>query len=157
MQVNHSSLAIFLYLPSNTYLKSHWVSLYNTISRANVVLANIDRVSFTDALKQQYTAEAKFLRAVMYFHLVRYLGRCAFGDQPFQYNRWLKLPRIPSAKGQRQFYAPDSSRFKRCFEQCLPNLQAGAELVALSKAAINATLGQVYLTMATTQDQAESH
>jgi hypothetical protein len=31
----------FSILPSNTYLKSHWVSLYGTVTRANVVLSNI--------------------------------------------------------------------------------------------------------------------
>ncbi|MEO7768964.1 MAG: RagB/SusD family nutrient uptake outer membrane protein, partial [Ferruginibacter sp.] len=65
----------FAVSPSNTYLYSHWVALYTPISRANLVLSVIDSVKFADAnTKTQYKAEMKFIRALMYFNLVREFG-----------------------------------------------------------------------------------
>jgi hypothetical protein len=142
----------FSILPSNTYLKSHWVSLYGTISRANVVLSNIDRVSFPDpALKQQYTAEAKFLRAVMYFHLVRIWGDVPLVTKQLSFG---EVAENTVREKQAVVYAQIVADLKDALNSALPNLQAGGSLGRVSKAAINATLGQVYLTMATTQDQA---
>jgi len=143
----------FSILPSNTYLKSHWVSMYTTISRANVVLSNIDQVTFTDpAVKQQYVAEAKFLRAVAYFHIVR-----LWGDVPLV-TKQLVTPEDVAANTFREkqatIYALIVADLKDALNSNLPNLQTGAGIGRTSKAAINATLGQVYLTMATTQDQA---
>jgi hypothetical protein len=143
----------FSILPSNTYLKSHWVSLYNTVSRANVVLANIDKVTFADAaVKQQYIAEAKFLRAVMYLELVR-----TWGDVPLvtvTFNNIEDLNANTFREKQAAVYALIVADLKDALNSNLPNLQAGAGIGRASKAAINATLGKVYLTMATTQDQA---
>ncbi|CAM3816643.1 RagB/SusD family nutrient uptake outer membrane protein [Mucilaginibacter galii] len=143
----------FSILPSNTYLKSHWVSLYNTISRSNTVLANIDKVTFTDAaVKQQYIAEAKFLRAVMYFELVR-----TWGDVPLVTVAFSDLDELSAntfREKQAAVYALIVADLKDALNSNLPNLQTGAGIGRASKAAINATLGQVCLTMATTQDQA---
>ena len=142
----------FSILPSNTYLKSHWVSLYGTISRANVVLSNIDKVTFSDAAqKQQYIAEAEFLRAVMYFQLVRTWGDVPLVTKQLTYG---ELPEATAREKQAVVYAQIVADLKDALNSNLPDLQSGASLGRTSKAAINATLGQVYLTMATTQDQA---
>lgn len=61
----------------NTIISELWNRAYATISRTNLVLDNIDKVKIDDTLKAQYTNEAKFLRALMYFNLVR-----IFGDVP---------------------------------------------------------------------------
>ncbi|MDT3403807.1 RagB/SusD family nutrient uptake outer membrane protein [Mucilaginibacter terrae] len=143
----------FSILPSNTYLKSHWVSLYNTVARANTVLSNIDKVTFADAnIKQQYTAEAKFLRAIAYFHLVR-----TWGDVPLVTKQLITPEEVAEntfRTKQAAVYAQIVADLKDALNSNLPNLQTGAGIGRTSKAAINATLGQVYLTMATTQDQA---
>lgn len=54
-----------------------WNQAYRTIAAVNIILDRIDGVIITDELKKQYTGEAKFLRALMYFNLVR-----LFGDVP---------------------------------------------------------------------------
>jgi hypothetical protein len=143
----------FSILPSNTYLKSHWVSLYGTITRANVVLSNIDKVTFADAnLKLQYSAEAKFLRALTYFHLVR-----LWGDVPLV-TRQLSSTEVAAntfREKQETVYAQIVADLKDVVNNNpLPNLQTGASTGRVSKAAANALLGQVYLTMATNLDQA---
>ncbi|MCQ6958700.1 RagB/SusD family nutrient uptake outer membrane protein [Mucilaginibacter aquariorum] len=143
----------FSILPSNTYLKSHWVSLYGTITRANVVLSNIDKVTFPDAnLKLQYSAEAKFLRALTYFHLVR-----LWGDVPLV-TRQLSSTEVAAntfREKQETVYGQIVADLKDVVNNNpLPNLQTGAGIGRVSKAAANALLGQVYLTMAANLDQA---
>lgn len=65
-------------LSDNANILNVWNNSYNTILRSNIVLDKIDAVPFRDeALKAQYKAEARFLRALMYFYLVR-----VFGDVP---------------------------------------------------------------------------
>jgi hypothetical protein len=62
-------------LPENGYLNSCWNNCYNIILRCNIVIDRINNVPFTDPkLKNQYIAEARFLRALMYFWLNRVFG-----------------------------------------------------------------------------------
>ncbi|MXV14097.1 RagB/SusD family nutrient uptake outer membrane protein [Pedobacter sp. HMF7056] len=139
----------FSLLPSNTYLKSHWVSLYGTISRANVVLSNIDNVTFADAnLKKQYSAEAKFLRALMYFHLVR-----KWGDVPLVTTQLKTADDVAASTfrvKQAEVYAQIIKDLSEALDSNIPDRATGATIGRTSKAAINTLLGQVYLTMATT-------
>ncbi len=59
--------------PTNTVVGSYWAANYNVIFRANRVLENLDVV--TDAAsKNQFEGEAKFLRALAHFNLVRAYG-----------------------------------------------------------------------------------
>lgn len=59
----------------NPKINTFWKSAYNGIFRANSVLANIDRPSDYDpGEKEKYTGEAKFMRALLYFDLVRVFG-----------------------------------------------------------------------------------
>lgn len=61
----------------NSVVQTIWTGSYQVISRANLVLDKIDGVSMVDGLKDRYKGEAKFLRSLMYFNLVR-----IFGDVP---------------------------------------------------------------------------
>ena len=52
-----------------------WTPFYSSIRDANFVLENINNVAdATDALKKQYIAEARFLRAYSYTQLYNYFG-----------------------------------------------------------------------------------
>lgn len=52
-----------------------WANFYTTIRNANIMIEAIPRASsLTDAEKTLYVAEARFLRALAYFHLVRCWG-----------------------------------------------------------------------------------
>jgi hypothetical protein len=142
----------FSLIPSNTYLKSHWVSLYTTVSRANTVLTYIDKVPFSDPnQKLQYAAEAKFLRALMYFHLVR-----LWGDVPLVTTQLTTATDVSAntfrAK-QAVVYAQIVADLTDASNAPLPNQQTASTVGRISKAAVYTLLGQVYLTMATTQDQ----
>lgn len=50
----------------------YWTRNFTGVSRANIILAKLDNVpGLSDALKNRYIAEGKFLRAYYYFDLVR--------------------------------------------------------------------------------------
>jgi len=143
----------FSILPSNTYLKSHWLALYQTVARANQVISNIDKVTYTTAANRDiYNAEAKFLRALIYFHLVR-----KWGDVPLvtqQLNTTTDVKNSTFREKKEKVYDQIVADLKEAVNSNLPNHQPASDKGRVSKAAANALLGQVYLTMATTLDQA---
>lgn len=139
----------FSLLPSNSYLKSHWLALYQSITRSNVILSNIDKVTFTTpANKATYSAEAKFIRAIMYFELVR-----KWGAVPLVTKQLLTTDEVTASTfrvPEADVYAQIVADLKDALNSGLPNFQPVAGIGRTSKAAINAYLGKVYLTMAAT-------
>jgi len=139
----------FSLLPSNSYLKSHWLALYQSITRSNVILSNIDKATFTTvANKNIYSAEAKFIRAIMYFELVRKWGPVPLVTKQLTTTEEIAAStfRVPEA----EVYAQIVADLKDALNSDLPNFQPVAGIGRTSKAAINAYLGKVYLTMAAT-------
>jgi hypothetical protein len=63
--------------PSNGNLGNEWNTLYEGITRCNMVLAKVPAISMEDTLKTRILGEARFLRAWYYFNLV-----IVFGDVP---------------------------------------------------------------------------
>lgn len=59
-------------------LATSWTAIYNTINRANNVIAKVPQLSttatFTQAIKNQLIGEAYFIRALAYFDLTRTWG-----------------------------------------------------------------------------------
>ncbi len=71
----------FTVVPTNGLLRDFYTGHYTAINKANVVLNEADSLLAADAVNQedfnQSTAEARFVRAYLYFNLVR-----TFGDVP---------------------------------------------------------------------------
>ncbi|MEX6688196.1 RagB/SusD family nutrient uptake outer membrane protein [Danxiaibacter flavus] len=139
----------FSLLPTNTYLKSHWIALYQSISRCNVLLSNIDKVQFaSDSTKKQYIAEAKFIRAYIYFQLVR-----KWGDIPMT-TEALSTPEQVTASTFRaktpDVFAQIIADLHDAAVSNLPKVQPAANRGRVSMQAVTAILGQAYLTRAIT-------
>ena len=140
----------FSLLPTNSYLKGHWAALYQIVSRANFVLTYLDKVPFADeATREMYRAEALFCRALTYFHLVR-----KWGDVPMltsyveNYQTVLEATvRVPAAKVYDQITADLKGALAA---SALPEIQPAGGKGRTCRAAVNALLGQVYLTMGCT-------
>jgi len=65
----------FMVTIDNGVVNNLWASAYDDIKETNVILDRITDVSFRDeALKERIIGEAKFLRALSYFNLVRMFG-----------------------------------------------------------------------------------
>ena len=63
--------------PTNTQTEATWLIAYSTINRANNVLSALDKVS--DGKKARIEGEARLIRGLIYFDLVRFWGK-AWGD-----------------------------------------------------------------------------
>lgn len=145
----------FSLVPSNSYLYSHWFALYTPISRANLILSLIDNVPFaSEDTKSQYIAELKFIRAYMYFQLVREFGAVSLVTER------LTNPEQAQALTHRvsrdSVYAQIVADLKDVLTSPLPVVQPAANNGRASLQAANALLGQVYLTMATTLSETPS-
>lgn len=64
----------FTIIPTQDGLDRWWTSLYEGIKRANVVIEKVPAIKMPENLKQRYLAEARFLRGLYYFDLVRAWG-----------------------------------------------------------------------------------
>ena len=144
----------FSLLASNTYIKTHWFNLYSIITRANFIIDGAEKVSYANAAtKNNYLAEARFIRAFIYFNLAMKWGDVPLVLSPItnvsqaneQNSRVNKKIVYDSIVADLKFGAENSS---------LPNIRATADKGRVGKAAINGLLGKVYLTMATTLDAA---
>lgn len=60
--------------PGNTNFYNAWVGVYNSIFRCNTLLTAIDGISMDATLKNRIKGEARFIRALDYFNLVRLWG-----------------------------------------------------------------------------------
>ncbi|WPU91205.1 RagB/SusD family nutrient uptake outer membrane protein [Mucilaginibacter sabulilitoris] len=143
----------FSLVPTNSYLFSHWSAMYAVIANCNIVLSNIDKVTFAKPeTKQKYKAEAEFIRALIYFHMVR-----EWGDVPLVTKQFTDPDEVTANTGrnpQAAVYAQIITDLKDAVNSPLPATQATGTIGRISLAAVNTLLGQVYLTMATTIDAA---
>ncbi|MBO6523673.1 MAG: RagB/SusD family nutrient uptake outer membrane protein [Balneolaceae bacterium] len=80
----------FSFAATQTGLDRWWNALYEGIRRANIVIEKVPEIEMDETLKTRYIAEARFLRGIYYFDLVR-----AFGGVPLvtTINPDLKLER----------------------------------------------------------------
>jgi hypothetical protein len=143
----------FSLTPANSYVQSHWTAMFGTIARCNVVLSNIDKVGFaSETTREEYRAEAKFLRAFIYFNLVR-----EFGPLPLVTTQIVSTDQASTftfRADEKTVYGQIVADLTDVVGSPLPNLPSDYHIGRASKAAALALLGKVYLTMATTIDQA---
>jgi hypothetical protein len=75
-----------------------WSSHYGAINRANLVIQKVPQIKMSDALKNQLVAEARFIRALSYFNLVRLWGPVPLRLEPVTSLTELAAPRAPVAE-----------------------------------------------------------
>jgi starch-binding outer membrane protein, SusD/RagB family len=62
-----------------------WVAFYGGVTRANLAIANIDRIEFKDAaLKQRLKGEALFMRGLCYYYLATFFNNIPLVLEPYQ-------------------------------------------------------------------------
>jgi len=125
---------------TNSYVASYWQQAYFTIKQCNTVLKYIDNV--TDPTKKNYfEGEAKFIRAHMYFNLVR-----LWGDVPLV----LKSVTYTDTASQRRIdknivYDSIAADFQAAINK-LPASWPAAEQGRVTIGAAKGMLAKVYLT-----------
>lgn len=79
---------------SSQPVDDNFANAYTGIYRANLFLSKIDVVPVTAATKQTWKSEARFIRAMLYFELVkRYGGVPLLGNSVFTLNDNISVPR----------------------------------------------------------------
>ena len=132
---------LFVTSSSSAWINSQWKAYYQAINRANIILEQIADKNVEN--KDQYIAEAKFLRAFLYFDLVRIWGDVPMVTKPLTIEESYKTPRESVANIYSQIIIPDLI----AAEAVLPSVQPAKDLGKPTKGAASAILGRVYLTM----------
>jgi len=79
----------------NTFALGIWNQCYNTINRCNNVLSALDKITSSAANKNKVEGEALFIRAALYFELVRLYAK-TWGDGDNQTNPGVPLVLTPT-------------------------------------------------------------
>ena len=126
----------------NFMVRDVWLRSFNTIAKANVAIENVPKVSMDEDLKARLMGEAKFLRALYYFNLVRFHGDVPLVVKP--------VTTLADALAER---APESEVYAQIIkdlqdaEQDLPISYGPADSGRATRGAAKILLGKVYLTL----------
>mgnify|MGYP002664063499 FL=1 len=135
-----------------------WNDLYEIVARANMFLSKTDGVTFSDEkIKNQFIGEAKFLRALAYFDLVRYFGHIPIVLEPVSVNEAMTIKQSKQVDVYETAIVPDLEDAVRKLVDTPLNYQGNnASAGRATLAAAKSLLGRVYLTMAGYPVQDES-
>jgi len=73
-EYNDGPISRFEVTPDLAILNTAWENYYSYIQRCNEILEALDGVEMSDEARRQYEGEARFLRGLFYFDLVRLFG-----------------------------------------------------------------------------------
>ena len=135
-----------LHTSTNLRVYELWQQHYAAVRKANIAIEKIPTIAFSNiSLQNRLIAEAKFLRALYYFNLVR-----LYGDVPLITSSQngvtatdYAIERTPSS----EVYAQIEQDLKEAAD-ALPNSYASPDVGRATKGAALALLAKVYLTKA---------
>nr|WKN35682.1 RagB/SusD family nutrient uptake outer membrane protein [Tunicatimonas sp. TK19036] len=143
------NLEYMRYTSENQFTREMWQRNYSGIARANTAILNIPGINMDEAIRARLVGEAKFLRALYYFNLVRF-----YGDVPLI----LKLESVEDAMGAR---TPAAQVYEQIIqdlmdaEASLPVSYSDKDIGRATQGAAKILLGKVYLTMHEYQQAAD--
>ena len=122
-------------------IANFWKAAYKVINRTNTVLGRIDGIEINTELANRYKLECKFIRALMYFNLVR-----VYGDVP------LVLKEISISESYDILREPKENVYNQIIAdlkeaQDLPVSYSTAEDGRATQGAAKALLANVYMTL----------
>ena len=125
----------------NSMIANFWKAAYKVINRTNTVLGRIDGIEINTELANRYKLECKFIRALMYFNLVR-----VYGDVP------LVLKEISISESYDILREPKENVYNQIIAdlkeaQDLPVSYSTAEDGRATQGAAKALLANVYMAL----------
>lgn len=133
---------VFTTNSSDGVISSTWLNYYKIIYGTNTILTKIEAADAAVVTnKKRYIAEAKFLRALAYFDLVRIFGDVPLLTKPVIIDESYKIGREKLETVYTQLIIPDLI----AAEADLPSKYAGADIGRATKGAAASLLGKVYL------------
>ena len=70
----YTTMSEFKHTSNNERIEYYWQDLYKTINACNVVIDRIVGIDFDETRRSHLLAEAHFVRAMMYFEVVKLFG-----------------------------------------------------------------------------------
>lgn len=122
-----------------------WRGAYQIINRANIVIDRLEHQTIpgmSAEMNNRLIGEARFLRALSYFHLVRLFGEVPLRLQPENDTRNLAIPRSPVSAVYEQII--EDLEFG---ETHLPESYPASEIGRATTWAAKGILAEVYLTL----------
>jgi hypothetical protein len=134
--IYNDQLATFSYNSDNSNLLEIWRVHYKIIYLANIAVSRIPGIQMDETTKTRLVNEAKFLRGLMYFNLVRMFGK------------------IPLLVGESNPLKPDAATSDAVYAQIIKDLKDASNLPKdgeiqegrATQGAAQALLAKVYLT-----------
>ncbi len=128
------------YIADNNRIQANWTQHYRGINWANVAIDNIQTMQFDTVLKARLIRESKFIRALLYFNLVR-----LYGDVPLVLHQASAISattvsRTPAAGVYNQIIADLTDA------ENLPASYSGNDIGRATGGAAKTLLAKVYLT-----------
>ncbi|MBD2722066.1 RagB/SusD family nutrient uptake outer membrane protein [Hymenobacter armeniacus] len=140
VQRDYSDVSNFNTTSQTQQLQATWTDLFEIVYRSNVLQERIQPFNF--ARVPQFKGEARFLRALAYFDLVRFFGAVPIVNKTLTIEESKQVPRAPVADVYK--FIVDDLLFAA---DNLPASYAAADKGRATKWAAKALLGKVYLTM----------
>ncbi|WP_312900930.1 RagB/SusD family nutrient uptake outer membrane protein [Chryseobacterium taichungense] len=126
---------------ANTMPASYWRDYYQGIARANTLILRAPSADMADATKNRFISEAKVLRSLYYFDLVRMFGNIPLILKPFSAtDDFYNVPQASKAA----VYAQIESDILAAIPN-LPMTVSGDQRGRLTQGAAKALLGKIYL------------
>ena len=135
-----TELNTFSHSPSDEVIADVYRDLYKGVQRSNLVLEAVPAIEMDEGLKARYLAEAKFIRALMYWQLTS-----VYGEVPLVTEHFETPDEVLIAK----------SSIRDIYDVIIPNLEEAAEVLPASysgsdvgratRGAAMALLGKVHL------------
>ncbi len=128
------------YIANNNRVQANWTQHYRGIDWANVAIDNVSAMQIDTTLRNRLVRESKFIRALLYFNLVRF-----FGDVPLVLHQattvsQTNVARTPAA----DVYAQIIKDLKDA--ESLPAGYSGNDIGRATSGAAKTLLAKVYLT-----------
>lgn len=133
-------LASYTFDPTLWSINDLWTNAYITINKANIVLDRVPPIVMDVTERNRVLGEAHYLRALMYFQLVRMFGDVPLMEHEAKSVADAKIARTPAA----QVYALIVSDLQTAMND-LPPSYSGADLGRATSGAATSLLAKVYL------------
>ena len=125
----------------NSMIANFWKAAYKVINRTNTILGRIDGIEINTELANRYKLECKFIRALMYFNLVRVYGDVPLVLKEISISESYDILRDPKENVYNQIIADLKEA------QDLPVSYSTAEDGRATQGAAKALLANVYMTL----------
>jgi len=140
---DREKLSDFMDASTDSYTAAEWQKLYWVVSKANIVISRLKTASgIADASVKSYDGQCKFLRALMYFKLVRLFGGVPLFIKEVTTPDGAFLPRSSADEVYKQIIADATDAINE-----LPAPTKFPQTGAATKGSATVLLADVYVTL----------